>query len=77
MSGLAAGDPSAAGASNGSGNGSAEGSGGSLPFTGGNGRDLVFVGAGLVVLGRVLYELRRVGGAPERRGDEPPQTTSS
>jgi hypothetical protein len=68
VSGLAAGDPSGGGDPNGTGTSV----GGALPFTGGDGRDLVLAGAGLVVLGRVLYELRRVGGAPERRTDEPP-----
>jgi len=77
VSGLAAGDPSGGGSGSGDPSGvsaAQTGSGGSLPFTGGNGRDLVLAGAGMVVLGRVLYELRRVGGAPDRRTDEPPQT---
>jgi hypothetical protein len=76
-SGSGSGDPSAAGAngdpSGGDPSAAQTGSGGSLPFTGGNGRDLVLAGAGMVVLGRVLYEMRRVGGAPART-DEPPQT---
>jgi hypothetical protein len=71
VSGLAAGSPST---NSGDPNAVATtGTGGALPFTGGNGRDLVLAGAGLVVLGRVLYELRRVGGTPENHTDDPPQ----
>jgi hypothetical protein len=64
-----------AGAGSGSGNNvasgdpSSTGSGGSLPFTGGDGRDLALLGVGAVVLGRIVYSLRRVVGGPDGSQD--------